>query len=104
MSKLKTLLLLAVMLPATASAGVWEERELLERYITQMEMLNQTLLVDAQLAADPKARISLNYPAVLHASNEIINKLKHHLASPLEEYRSLNINIETDKVATHDDK
>ncbi|WP_277432108.1 RAQPRD family integrative conjugative element protein [Vibrio sp. 1180_3] len=82
----------------SAMAGVWEEREFLERYIQQLEILNQTLLIDAEDAADPNHRITLNYRAVQRDAAEIVKKLKHHLDAPLEEYRSITLDIDTQQV------
>lgn len=69
------------------SAGVWEEREYLERYIEQIEALNETLLVSAQQAANPDSRIQLDYEKVIQTNEEMINKLKQYLYSPMEPYR-----------------
>ncbi|MFC5079636.1 hypothetical protein VTH8203_00843 [Vibrio thalassae] len=92
--------ILTLIFAASPQASVWEERELLERYITQLEILNKTLLVDAQDAADPHHRIKLNYQGVQRDANEIVNKLRHHLNTPLEEYRSLTTSINTEEVNT----
>lgn len=94
------ILFTTIILSFQASAGVWEERALLERYANQLESLNQSLLIDAQMSADPNARIGLNYPALLRDSQEIVRKIRHHLDSPLEEYRSIQIIVETDKDST----
>lgn len=88
--KLKiTILIVSTLLSTTCLANTWEERALLERYVHQLELLNNTLLRDAQLVSDPNARISMNYPALLHDTQEIVAQIKHHLNSPLEEYRSV---------------
>lgn len=83
-----------LLLANNAVAGVWEERALLERYLEQLEALNKTLLIDAQAASDPYARIGMNYPALLKDTQEITSKIRHHLSTPLEEYRSINVEID----------
>lgn len=77
-------------------AGVWEERAHLERYKKQLEALNETVLVQAADSSDPKARIAMNYNELLHDAREIVNKIEHHLETPLEEYRSPNVSVEND--------
>lgn len=97
---LKTVALAILLTSTSVQCGVWEERALLERYANTLENLNQTLLVDAQQVADPNARIAMNYSALLHESNEIVRKIRHHLNSPLEEYRQINIQVYNKEVAT----
>lgn len=84
-----------------ATAGVWEEREHLERYLKQLNLLNETVLVQASQSSDPNARISMNYNQLLHDANEIARKIEHHLNTPLEEYRSVDTTVNTvNKTAT----
>lgn len=78
----------------SCNAGVWEEREYLERYMKQLDTLNQTVLAKAAESADPNARITLNYSKLQHDVNQIARKIEHHLKSPLEEYRSIDFPIE----------
>lgn len=94
------LIMMLVISPIASQAGVWEERALLERYVDQLEKLNDTLLADAQKTASPDARISMNYPAVMQDSNEIIRKIRHHLNSPLEEYRTIMKPVDSKKEST----
>lgn len=89
-----TALLATVLFAVPSYAGVWEEREHLERYMKQLDALNQTVLVQAAESADPNARISLNYNELLHDVNQISRKIEHHLNTPLEEYRSIDYQIE----------
>ncbi|MFL7013602.1 RAQPRD family integrative conjugative element protein [Enterovibrio norvegicus] len=93
MYRTRKFLITLALLPAMSTAGVWEERAYLERYVEQLEALNKTLLADAQMVSDPNARISLNYPSLIRDANEITRKLKHHLNSPLEEYRSVPVSL-----------
>jgi RAQPRD family integrative conjugative element protein len=90
--KNKVTIALAIVLSITSSqgfAGVWEEREHLERYVKQMKLLNDTVLVQAAESSDPDARIRMRYDLLLHDVNEIVNRIEHHLETPLEEYRSV---------------
>ncbi|MGR5296813.1 RAQPRD family integrative conjugative element protein [Vibrio mediterranei] len=87
------LLALVSFMSIPVSAGVWEERQLLERYIEQLEILNETLLADAENAADPYMREKLNYTMMRRDVREVISKLRHHLDTPLEQYRSPNYQI-----------
>jgi hypothetical protein len=77
--------LLISLMPTIANAGYWEERAILERYVTQLEALNKNLLMDAKRAVEPTARIQLNYEQVLKEQNQIIAKLKNHLNTPLRD-------------------
>jgi hypothetical protein len=77
--------LLISLVPTVANAGYWEERAILERYVTQLEALNKNLLMDAKRAVDQTARIQLNYDQVLIEQNQIIAKLKNHLNTPLRD-------------------
>lgn len=72
-------------------AGVWEEREFIERYVEQVEVLNETLLLKAQQAANPNDRIQLDYEQVRQNSEEMLNKLKQYLYAPMEPYRPQDI-------------
>ena len=77
---LKTMLITLLVLSSFSSvASVWEEREFLERYVEQVEILNQTLLTKAQSSANPDARIQLNYELMRNQSEEVLNQLKHYL-------------------------
>jgi len=97
----KSLLLISTVCSLNATAGVWEEREHLERYLKQLNLLNDTVLVQASQSSDPNARISMNYNQLLHDANEIARKIEHHLNTPLEEYRSIVVPVDTvNKTAT----
>lgn len=90
---LKTMLITLLVLTSFSSvASVWEEREFLERYVEQVEILNQTLLTKAQSSANPDARIQLNYELMRNQSEEVLNQLKHYLDSPMEPYLPLHAN------------
>lgn len=79
-------LVLLIFLPLTSTAGVWEERNALERYVNQIELLNKTLLEDAQASADPNSRVQLDYRRLREDSQKILNQLKHHINAPLQTY------------------
>ncbi len=99
---MRALLLFLALLSTHASAGVWEERQLLERYVEQLEILNETLLADAENAADPNMREKLNYTMMRRDVREIISKVRHHLDTPLEQYRSPNYQINNREYQSRD--
>lgn len=78
---------LLVVLPQISNAGVWEERAALERYVNQVELLNKTILQEARNSADPNSRIQMDYDRLLFDSQEILNKIKHQMNSPLQTYK-----------------
>lgn len=86
-TKQVALLFFFLCLPITSQGGVWEERNALERYINQIEKLNDTLLEDAKQSADPNSRVQLDYKRLKQDSQEILNRLKHHLNAPLQTYK-----------------
>ncbi|QFT13403.1 RAQPRD family integrative conjugative element protein [Vibrio sp. THAF190c] len=103
LTPLQILPLLTAIFSVSSQAGIWEEREHLERYMKQLDALNQTVLVQASESADPNARISLNYPKLLHDANQIARKIEHHLNKPLEEYRSIDFPIDAHSKTTTED-
>ncbi|MCY9874544.1 RAQPRD family integrative conjugative element protein [Vibrio barjaei] len=82
----RLLILFSLFVSATSSAGVWEEREILKRYVTQLDALNSTLLEDAELAADKGARIQFDYDSLGADANNISLKIKHYLESPMSNF------------------
>ena len=84
---LTALITLPLFFSSFANAGGWEEREYLKRYVIQLEALNKNLLMDAKRSADLDSRIQLNYDALMKDADEIINKVNHHLYTPLSPFK-----------------
>ncbi|WP_156744643.1 RAQPRD family integrative conjugative element protein [Vibrio breoganii] len=76
----------ALVLPAVVSAGVWEERALLERYVSQLDRMNETLLVQAEASADTSARLQMDYEALRGDVELISAKIKHYLETPQRDF------------------
>lgn len=71
----------------SVSADVWQERELLKRYSTQLKNLD-TLLMQAKIASDTDRRVEFDYTAMHRDVNSIRDKINHYLNTPLEPYSS----------------
>ncbi|EGQ9284419.1 conjugal transfer protein [Vibrio parahaemolyticus] len=84
---MKRLILIAITfaLSSTASAGVWEERALLERYLEQSKALQAGLVEKAEESQDPNARIRFDYDS-LNADLEMVHrKIQHYLDNPMRQ-------------------
>ncbi|MDN2483937.1 RAQPRD family integrative conjugative element protein [Vibrio agarivorans] len=76
----------------SSGGGVWVEREILERYLAQLNSLNQ-LLDEGQLMADKNRRVNLEYSQIKRDVHEITLKVQHYLDAPsvpFEQYRVTN--------------
>ncbi|MGR5347504.1 RAQPRD family integrative conjugative element protein [Vibrio mediterranei] len=84
---IKSLLVLVsvTLVSLSTQAGVWEEREYLERYQNQLTLLTETVLKEAELSADPHARIRMNYGELKRDLNDIQIKLSHYLNDPMRQ-------------------
>lgn len=68
-------------LPQIVSADVWQEQELLERWIVQIESLDE-ILDEAQSSADVNSRSQLNYSVLKTEVHQSLLKVKHYLNAP----------------------
>ncbi|MBD0788030.1 hypothetical protein HUO09_16880 [Vibrio sp. Y2-5] len=75
----------ALSLPQLAHADVWQERELLERWATQTESLNE-ILDEAQYSADMNRRAKMDYSALRKDIRETLLKVRHYLDAPAEPF------------------
>lgn len=71
----------AVLLPNLANADVWQEKELLERWISQTESLYE-ILDDAASSSDEHRRQQMNYSMLRKEMNSTVLKVKHYLNAP----------------------
>lgn len=85
----KTLICLAMLTTsitaaASTSGDMWRERELLERYISQVEALDKGLLAQAELSADLSRRVHLDYSLLRKDIHESLEKIRAYLGNPNE--------------------
>lgn len=71
----------SLLISGIAQADVWQERELLQRWIAQTDSLNE-ILEQAEFSSDPNRRAQLNYSALKRDIEETINKVNHYLDAP----------------------
>lgn len=69
---------------SSESGDMWRERELLERYIAQVEALDRGLLSQAELSADLSRRVHLDYSMLRKDLHESLDKIRSYLGSPSE--------------------
>lgn len=80
--RLCTLVVLSSLLVSgIAQADVWQERELLQRWIAQTDSLNE-ILDQAEFSSDPNRRAQLNYSALKRDIEKTIEKVNHYLDAP----------------------
>lgn len=83
MKKLSRNLMLvgALLLPNLVSADVWQERELLERWIAQTESL-YAILDEAATSSNEIRRPQMNYSMLKKEMSTTVLKVKHYLNAP----------------------